>query len=39
ATALYENTDLSAREIAEKALRIAGNICVYTNTNIIVEEL
>jgi len=39
ATALYENTNLSAREIAEKALRIAGNICVYTNTNIIVEEL
>ena len=39
ATALYENTDLSAREIAEKALEIAGNICVYTNTNIIVEEL
>ena len=39
ATALYENTDLSAREIAEKALEIAGNICVYTNTNIVVEEL
>ena len=39
ATALYENTDLSAREIAEKALRIAGSICVYTNTNIVVEEL
>ena len=39
ATALYENTNLSAREIAEKALRIAGNICVYTNTNIVVEEL
>jgi len=39
ATALYENTNLSAREIAEKALKIAGNICVYTNTNIIVEEL
>jgi ATP-dependent HslUV protease subunit HslV len=39
ATALYENTNLSAREIAEKALRIAGSICVYTNTNIIVEEL
>ncbi|TCK03344.1 ATP-dependent protease subunit HslV [Phorcysia thermohydrogeniphila] len=39
ATALYENTNLSAREIAEKALKIAGNICVYTNTNIVVEEL
>ncbi|WP_163328185.1 ATP-dependent protease subunit HslV [Desulfurobacterium thermolithotrophum] len=39
ATALYENTDLSAKEIAQKSLEIAGNICVYTNTNIIVEEL
>jgi ATP-dependent HslUV protease subunit HslV len=39
ATALYGNTDLTAREIAEKALEIAGNICVYTNTNIVVEEL
>jgi len=39
ATALYENTELSAKEIAEKALRIAGNICIYTNTNIVVEEL
>ncbi len=39
ATALYENTQLSAREIAEKALKIAGNICVYTNTTITVEEL
>jgi len=39
ATALYENTNLSARDIAEKALKIAGNICVYSNTNIIVEEL
>ncbi len=39
ATALYENTELSAREIAEKSLKIAGDICVYTNTNIVVEEL
>ncbi len=39
ATALYQNTDLSARDIAYKSLEIAGNICVYTNTNIIVEEL
>ncbi|HFC98479.1 MAG TPA: ATP-dependent protease subunit HslV [Thermosulfurimonas dismutans] len=39
ARALLRNTDLSAREIAEEALRIAGEICVYTNQNITVEEL
>jgi ATP-dependent HslUV protease subunit HslV len=39
ALALMENTELSAREIAEKALMIAGQICVYTNQNIVVEEL
>ncbi|SMP08119.1 HslV component of HslUV peptidase. Threonine peptidase. MEROPS family T01B [Desulfurobacterium pacificum] len=39
ATALYENTDLSAREIVEKSLHIAGKICIYTNTNIVIEEL
>ena len=39
AVALYENTDLSAREIAQKALEIAASICVYTNDNIIVEEI
>ena len=37
--ALYENTDLSAREIAEKAMKIAGDICVYTNNHITVEEV
>jgi len=37
ARALYENTDLSAEEIARKALHIAADICVYTNSNIIVE--
>lgn len=37
--ALLENTDLSAREIAEKAMRIAGEICVYTNNHITVEEV
>ena len=36
ARALYQNTELSAREIAEKALRIASEICVFTNGNIIV---
>ena len=38
ARALRENTDLSAREIAEKALHIAADICVFTNHNIIIEE-
>ncbi|MFN0105173.1 MAG: ATP-dependent protease subunit HslV [Bryobacteraceae bacterium] len=39
AIALYENTQLSAREIAEKAMNIAGSICIYTNLNVIYEEL
>jgi ATP-dependent HslUV protease subunit HslV len=39
ALALMRETELEAREIAEKALQIAGEICVYTNQNIIVEEL
>ncbi len=39
ARALVENTDLSAHEIAEKALRIAAGICVFTNDNIVVEDV
>ena len=39
ALALIGNTELDARTIAEKALRIAGDICVFTNHNIVVEEL
>jgi ATP-dependent HslUV protease subunit HslV len=39
AKALKENTELEARDIAEKALRIASNICVFTNGNISVEEI
>lgn len=39
ARALLENTEMGAREIALEALRIAGEICVYTNQNIIIEEL
>ena len=39
ARALTENTDLSAHEIAEKALHIAADICVYTNHNVIVEDV
>ena len=39
ARALLQNTELSAAEIAEKALRIAASICVFTNDHIIVETL
>lgn len=39
ATALLENTGLSAREIAEKAMTIAGQICIFTNQNFVFEEL
>ncbi len=39
AFALLHNTELPARDIAERALNIAGDICVYTNHNIIIEEL
>ena len=39
AKALADNTDLDARAIAEKAMMIAGGICIYTNTSIVVEEL
>src|ERR1700741_4492441 len=39
ARALIKNTDMSAREIAVESLRIAGEICIYSNQNIIVEEL
>jgi len=37
--ALMENTELSAREIAEKSMKIAGDICIYTNQNFTIEEL
>ena len=39
ATALSENTPLEARAIAEKAMLIAGQICIFTNQNITYEEL
>jgi len=39
ATALIENTKLGAKEIAEKAMKIAGEICIYTNESITYEEL
>ena len=39
ATALLENTDLDARTITEKALAIAGEICVFTNQNTTIEHI
>ena len=39
ARALLENTDMNARDIAVKALDIAGDICIYTNHNHTIEEL
>jgi len=39
AIALAENTELSATEIVEKALNIAAGICIYTNDNLIIEEI
>ncbi|MBD5413941.1 MAG: ATP-dependent protease subunit HslV [Treponema sp.] len=39
ALAYLETSDFSAKEIAEKSLAIAGEICIYTNSNIKVEEL
>ena len=39
ARALRENTELSAREIVERGLNIAADICVYTNHNLTIEEL
>jgi ATP-dependent HslUV protease, peptidase subunit HslV len=37
--ALAQNTDLDARAIATRAMAIAADICIYTNNNIVVEEL
>lgn len=39
AKALLDNTDLSAKEIVEKGLTIAADICIYTNHNLVIEEL
>ncbi len=39
ALAMLQNTDLEAREICEKALTIAADICIYTNHNRTIEEL
>ncbi len=39
ARALFDNTDLSARDVVEKSLNIAGDICIYTNQNLTIEEI
>lgn len=39
AVALLENTNLGAREIVEKSMRIAADVCIYTNENVTYEEL
>jgi ATP-dependent HslUV protease, peptidase subunit HslV len=39
AKALVRHTDLGPRQIAEEALRIAGEVCIYTNQNLVIEEL
>lgn len=39
ALALMENTDLDARTIVEKAMAIAAEICIYTNSQVTIEEL
>jgi ATP-dependent HslUV protease, peptidase subunit HslV len=39
ARALLEHTELSARDVVKKSLEIAGELCIYTNMNHVVEEL
>jgi len=39
ARALVENTELDAKSIVERALNIAAEICIYTNTNLVIDEL
>ncbi len=39
ALALYRNTDLPAKKIVEESMKIAGEICIYTNQNIVIEEI
>jgi ATP-dependent HslUV protease, peptidase subunit HslV len=39
ALALQQNTDLAARDIVERSLNIAADICIYTNRNLLIEEL
>lgn len=39
ARALLRNTDFDAKKIVQEAMKIAGEICIYTNDNVIIEEL
>ena len=39
ARALFDNTELSARGVVEKSLKIAADICIYTNNALIIEEI
>jgi ATP-dependent HslUV protease subunit HslV len=39
ARALFDNTDLAAREVVEKSLKIASDICIYTNNALTIEEI
>jgi ATP-dependent HslUV protease, peptidase subunit HslV len=39
ARALVENTELSARDVVQRSLDIAGELCIYTNRNIVIETL
>ena len=39
ARALVENTELDAKSIVERALNIAAEICIYTNRNLVIDEL
>jgi ATP-dependent HslUV protease subunit HslV len=39
ARALYDNTELSAKDVVEKALHIAADICIYTNHSLTIETL
>ncbi|MCX7654177.1 MAG: ATP-dependent protease subunit HslV [Fervidobacterium sp.] len=39
ARALLRNTDFDAKKIVQEAMKIAGEICIYTNDNILIEEL
>jgi ATP-dependent HslUV protease, peptidase subunit HslV len=39
AISLLENTNLGAREIVEKSMKVAGDVCIYTNENVTYEEL
>ena len=39
ARALFDNTELSAREVVERSLRIAADICIYTNHALTIEEI